>query len=93
MKHTTSAQLTTAFAPIMRQSLDKVGAMRYYAQLAITYNHMPLGKPVQADLTRYTGKAVDGLFTLIAREEANIRQNPMARTTELLRRVFDGRTS
>ena len=89
MKHTTSAQLTTAFASIMQQSLDKVGATRYYAQLAITYNHMPLGKPVQADLTRYaTGKAVDGSFTLIAREEANIRQNPVARTTELLKKVF-----
>ena len=68
MKHTTSAQLTTAFAPIMQQSLDKVGATRYYAQLATQYNLIPLGKPVQADLTRYaTGKAVDGLFTLVAR--------------------------
>ncbi|WP_373286163.1 DUF4197 family protein [Hymenobacter frigidus] len=36
---------------------------------------------------------MDGSFTLIAREEANIRQNPVARSTELLRRVFDGRTS
>ena len=94
MERTTDARLTTAFAPIMQQSLDKVGATRYYAQLATTYNHMPLGKPVQADLTRYaTDKAVDGLFTLVAREEANIRQNPVARTTELLRRVFGGRTS
>ena len=75
--------------PSCSQSLDKVGATRYYAQLATTYNHTPLGKPVQADLTRYaTGKAVDGSFTLIAREEANIRQNPVARTTELLKKVF-----
>ncbi|GAB2722249.1 hypothetical protein GCM10011495_25240 [Hymenobacter frigidus] len=49
LKRTTNAQLTTAFAPIMQQSLDKVGATRYYAQLATTYNHMPLGKSVQAD--------------------------------------------
>jgi len=91
---TTNAQLTTAFAPIMQQSLDKMGPTRHYTQLATAYNHMPLGKSVQADLTRYTtGKAMDGLFTLIAREEANIRQNPVARTTELLRRVFGGRTS
>ena len=66
-----------------------MGATRYYTQLATTYNHMPLGKPVRANLTRYaTGKAVDGLFTLIAWEEANIRQNPVARTTELLKKVF-----
>ena len=94
LKRTTSTQLTTAFAPIMQQSLDKVGATRYYTQLATTYNQIPLVQPVQSDLTQYaTGKAVDGLFTLIAQEEANIRQNPIARTTELLRRVFGNRTS
>ncbi|GAB3317178.1 DUF4197 domain-containing protein [Hymenobacter humi] len=93
LKRTTSTQLTTAFAPIMQQSLDKVGATRYYSALATQYNQLPLGKPVQTDLTQYaTGKAVDGLFTLIAQEEANIRENPVARTTELLRRVF-GRNS
>ena len=89
LKRTTSSQLTSAFAPIMQQSLSKVGATRYYTDLATTYNQLPLGKPVQTDLTQYaTGKAVDGLFTLIAQEEANIRENPVARTTELLRRVF-----
>lgn len=93
LKRTTSSQLTSAFAPIMQQSLSKVGATRYYTDLATTYNQLPLGKPVQTDLTQYaTGKAVDGLFTLIAQEEANIRENPVARTTELLRRVF-GRNS
>ena len=94
LKRTTSAQLTTAFAPIMQQSLDKVGATRYYTQLATSYNQIPLVQPVQADLNQYaTGKAVDGLFTLIAQEEANIRENPVARTTELLRRVFGKRTT
>jgi hypothetical protein len=93
LKRTTSTQLATAFAPIMQQSLDKVGATRYYSQLATQYNQLPLVTPVQADLNQYaTGKAVDGLFTLIAQEEANIRENPVARTTELLRRVF-GRNS
>ena len=94
LKRTTSAQLTTAFAPIMQQSLDKVGATRYYTQLATQYNLIPLVTPVQPDLNQYaTNKAVDGLFTLIAQEEANIRENPVARTTELLRRVFGKRTS
>ena len=92
LKRTTSAQLTTAFAPIMQQSLDKVGATRYYTQLATSYNQLPLVQKVQPDLNQYaTGRAVDGLFTLIAQEEANIRENPVARTTELLRRVFGGR--
>ena len=92
MKRTTSTQLVTAFAPIMQKSLDQVGATRYYTQMASSYNQLPLVQKVQPDLNQYaTGKAVDGLFTLIAQEEANIRENPVARTTELLRRVFSGR--
>ena len=76
----------------MQKSLDQVGATRYYTQLAVTYNQLPLVQKVQPDLNQYaTGKAVDGLFTLIAQEEANIRENPVARTTEILRRVFGGR--
>ena len=93
LKRTTSTQLVSAFSPIMQKSLDQVGATRYYTQLAGTYNQLPLVQKVQPDLNQYaTGKAVDGLFTLIAQEEANIRENPLARTTELLRRVFGGRS-
>ena len=92
LKRTTSTQLVTAFAPIMQKSLDQVGATRYYTQMASSYNQLPLVQKVQPDLNQYaTGKAVDGLFTLIAQKEANIRENPVARTTELLRRVFGGR--
>jgi hypothetical protein len=91
LKRTTTGQLTTAFQPIIQQSLDKVGATRYYTTLSSTYNKLPLVQPVQTDLNQYaTGKAIDGLFTLIAQEEANIRQNPVARTTELLKKVFGG---
>ncbi|GAB2862385.1 DUF4197 domain-containing protein [Hymenobacter ruber] len=93
LKRTTSTQLVSAFSPIMQKSLDQVGATRYYTQLATTYNQLPLVQKVQPDLNQYaTGKAVDGLFTLIAQEEANIRENPVARTTELLRRVFGSRS-
>ena len=92
LKRTTSTQLVSAFSPIMQKSLDQVGATRYYTQLAGTYNQLPLVQKVQPDLNQYaTGKAVDGLFTLIAQEEANIRENPVARTTEILLRVFGGR--
>ncbi|GAB3224416.1 DUF4197 domain-containing protein [Hymenobacter seoulensis] len=89
LKRTTTEQLTVAFKPIVQQSLNQVGATRYYTDLTTRYNRIPLVKPVQTDLNQYaTGKAIDGLFTLIAQEEANIRENPMARTTELLKRVF-----
>jgi hypothetical protein len=92
LKRTTTTQLTSAFKPIIQQSLDKVNATRYYTDLTTRYNMIPLVKPVQTDLNQYaTDKAIGGLFTLIAQEEANIRENPVARTTELLRRVFGGK--
>ncbi|NVO85864.1 DUF4197 domain-containing protein [Hymenobacter terrestris] len=92
LKRTTTAQLTTAFQPIMERSLGQVGATKYYTDLTTRYNRIPLVTPVQTDLNQYaTGKAIDGLFTLVAQEEANIRENPVARTTELLRRVFGRR--
>ena len=50
-------------------------ATRYYSLLASQHNLIPLVTPVQPDLNQYAiGKAVDGLFTLIAQEEANIRE-------------------
>jgi hypothetical protein len=89
LKRTTTTQLTTAFMPIMEQSLGKVDATKYYTSLTTTYNKLPLVTPVQTDLNQYaTGKAIDGLFTLIAQEEADIRENPVARTTSLLKKVF-----
>jgi predicted S18 family serine protease len=89
LKRTTTSQLTTAFMPIMQQSLDKVDATKYYTSLSTTYNKLPLVTPVQTNLNQYaTGKAIEGLFTLIAQEEADIRENPVARTTSLLKKVF-----
>jgi hypothetical protein len=94
LRRTTTTQLTTAFKPIIQQSLDKVDATRYYADLTTRYNRIPLVQPVNTDLNQYaTDKAIGGLFTLIAQEEANIRENPVARGSELLRRVFGNNKS
>ncbi len=55
------------------------------------YGALPLIPDVKADLTTYgLERAVDGLFLMLAREEAAIRENPAKRTTEILRRVFGG---
>ena len=89
LKRTTTSQLTQAFRPVIKNSLDKVNATRYYADLVNRYNKIPLVQKANPDLESYaTQKAIDGLFILVAQEEANIRENPVARTTELLRRVF-----
>jgi hypothetical protein len=86
----TSEQLIEAFAPSVKTSLDKTQATKYYADIANNYNRIPLtpGK-IDPNLTGYVvGKAVDALFDQIAKEEANIRTNPLARTTDILKKVF-----
>ena len=89
LKRTTTAQLKEKFKPIVQKSLDKVNATRYYGDLAGTYNKIPLVEKVNPDLNEYaTDKAIQGLFTMIAKEEKNIRQDPLARTSDLLKRVF-----
>ncbi|WP_026464125.1 DUF4197 domain-containing protein [Adhaeribacter aquaticus] len=89
LKRTTSDQLLLAFTPKIQASLDKVNATKYYSELINNYNRVPMVQKVNPDLTNYASqKAIDGLFVLVAQEEANIRENPIARTTQLLKRVF-----
>ncbi len=87
----TTAQLVTAFTPVIRSSLDKVNATKYYGDMVNKYNSLPLVKKLNPDLTGYvTNKAINALFDLVAKEEKNIRNNFAARTTELLKKVFGG---
>jgi hypothetical protein len=89
LNKTTSAQLKEKFKPVIKASLDKVNATKYYKELITAYNKVPLVKKVNPDLDTYaTDKATDGLFVMIAKEEKNIRENPGARTTDLLKKVF-----
>lgn len=89
LERETTAQLTARFSPIIDASLKKVNATKYWSDVMERYNKIPLVKKVETDLTAYvTEKAIDGLFVMIAQEELNIRENPGARTTELLKKVF-----
>lgn len=89
LKRTTSANLVQAFEPIMVNSLNKTQATKYYSDIASTYNKIPFVTRINPDLKGYaTQKAIDGLFLLVAQEEAKIRENPLARTSDLLKRVF-----
>ncbi|MCB0490141.1 MAG: DUF4197 domain-containing protein [Cyclobacteriaceae bacterium] len=89
LKRTTSAQLKERFSPVIQNSLDKVNATKYYGDLVGTYNKIPFVDKVNPDLNDYaTDKAIEGLFVMVAREEKEIRENPVARTTDLLKRVF-----
>lgn len=89
LMRTTSDQLRVKFKPVITQALDKTNATRYYGDIINTYNKIPLVENVDPDLENYaTDKAMDGLFLLIAQEEMKIREDPLARTTDLLKRVF-----
>lgn len=86
---TTGDDLYDAFLPVVSETLQQTKATRYYDDVVDQYNRLPGVRKVNPDLDAYaTEKAIDGLFLLIAEEEANIRANPRARTTQLLRRVF-----
>ncbi len=89
LKGKTTQSLTKAFSPIIKASLDKVDATKYWRDIMNLYNKVPLVEKVNPDLNQYvTQKAMDALFLMISREEALIRKDPIARTTELLKKVF-----
>jgi hypothetical protein len=90
-KRTTTASLTTSFRPIVDTSLSSVGAVSTFKSVQGRAATIPFaGQDVQSfNLTDFTvGKALDGLFHYMAVEEAAIRTNPAARTTDLLKKVF-----
>ena len=88
----TTDKLIAAFMPVIKSSLDKVDATKYYGDIVNTYNNFPTTiKKINPDLPAFvTGRATEALFDLVAKEEVNIRQNIVARTTDLLRKVFGG---
>jgi hypothetical protein len=88
----TTDKLIAAFAPVIKSSLDKTDATKYYSDLVTKYNNLPVTfKKINPDLTGYvTERATNALFDLIAKEEVNIRTNLAARTSDLLKKVFGG---
>ncbi|GAB2562068.1 DUF4197 domain-containing protein [Spirosoma areae] len=92
LRRTSGQQLVSEFTPIIDSTLKKNNATRYYSSLVNTYNQLPFVQKVNPNLTEYaTGKAVDGLFILVAQEEKKIRENPAARVSDILKRVFGSR--
>ncbi|MBY8961185.1 DUF4197 family protein [Flavobacterium sp. D11R37] len=89
LERTTTTQLYAKFNPVIKSSFDKVGANKIWSTIISKYNSVPLVDKVNPDLTDYvTNKALDGVFTMIAVEEKEIRNNINERTSVLLKRVF-----
>ncbi len=88
-RRTMGAQLGQEISPIVANTLASSGAIQAYDRALGQYSQIPLVANVKADLNQYVvDRALDGIFYYVAQEEAQIRENPAARTTELLRRVF-----
>ena len=88
----TSAKLKTAFMPVIDKSLEKTNATKYYGDAVNRYNKVPFAKKMNPDLSDYVAeRTLFALFDRIGVEEANIRTNPAARTSDLLKKVFGGK--
>jgi len=88
-RRTAGPELALLFAPIVEEKLARVGATRDFNDLMDRIEALPLVDRPVFDLTSYvTGKALDGLFDTLAEEERRIRTDPLARTTDLLKRWF-----
>ncbi len=92
LKKSTTPQLIVAFKPVIDASLKKTDATKYWKDIFETYNKVPFVKKVNPNLTSYaTQKAIEGIFYYVAVEEKNIRKNPAAQATDLLKKVFGGK--
>jgi RNA binding exosome subunit len=86
-------KLYTAFEPSVSSSMNEIGVTRTYKNMMDKYMTIPFVKAESLDLDHYvTEKSLDGLFYMVGQEEKKIRTDPVARTTDILRKVF-GSTS
>ena len=91
LRRVTGGDLSAAMMPIIATALSETGAIKAYDSMLGEYGKLPFVPDVQTNLQGYVaGKAMDGIFYYIGQEEAAIRANPAARTTDLLKTVFGG---
>lgn len=89
LKEKTTGQLRIKFKPVVKNAISKVEVTKYWNPVINTYNKIPFIDKQNPDLEDYvTIKAIDGLFLMIAKEEKKIRKDPLARVTDILKRVF-----
>jgi hypothetical protein len=92
LKDHTTSQLVTAFSPKVEAAISKVKLTEYWNPIITRYNSatkLTGGEKINPDLTKYvTQKAIDGLFFMVEIEENKIRKDPVARVSEILKKVF-----
>src|ERR1700691_5793269 len=88
-KEKTTGQLTDAFTPVVKKTMAENGVVKQYDAITEQYKNIPFAKSQSLDIDHYVvSKALDGLFYELGEQEKQIRTNPAARTTDLLKEVF-----
>ena len=88
-KDKTSPQLTSAVRPVVSKSMNDVGVTRQYKDLVARFDAIPFARSQAFDLDGYVvDKGLGGLFHVLGDQEKDIRTNPSARATDLLKEVF-----
>lgn len=89
LKRTTGDELKNAFRPVIKDAINKVELTKYWNPIASNYNRIPFVQKVNPNLEDYVlEQTLNGLFLVVAQEEAKIRQDPAARVSSILKRVF-----
>jgi Protein of unknown function (DUF4197) len=88
-KEKTTGHLTDAFTPVVKKTMGENGVVKQYDALTEQYKSIPFANSKSLDIDHYVvSKALDGLFYELGEQEKQIRTNPAARTTSLLKEVF-----
>jgi len=88
-KGKTTDKLVVAFRPVVEQAMGQVGVARQYQELVGRAQAIPFVRVESLDINRYVvDKSLDGLFHVLGEQEQQIRTNPAARATDLLKQVF-----
>jgi hypothetical protein len=94
LRQSTYSPLQNAFSPIIQKNLSNLGVTDKWTYIINYYNEIPFITNVNPDLAAYTtGKALDGLFVVVAQEENKIRQDAKFQVTDLLKQVFGQSTT
>jgi hypothetical protein len=84
-----TAPLNVKFKPTVHNATEKVQLTKYWTPITSAYNKVPGHTAVNTDLDQYVcDRGIDGIFKLIGDEETNIRINPVARATDIMKKVF-----
>lgn len=88
-KKTTSAAMTEKFLPIVKKATENVQLAQQYNKFAELGNKFGIVKKDQVNLEQYvTQKTLDGVYLMMAKEEAAIRKDPVGQASSLLKKVF-----